>query len=197
MSKMIKCKTCGADIAAGAKTCPKCRAKNKKPIFTKWWFWLIVVIFIAALAGGGGDSNKDEAKPTTTEVAEVKEEVKEEPKDEVKEEPKEEPKEEVIVVSAEDLAKAFEDNEISANKQYKDKILEVTGTVQDIGEVLGSTYISLDSGEEFSITHAQCFFKDEDQIDKVAELSKGDTVTLIGKCEGKSLTVEVKNCKFK
>ncbi|NOW20903.1 rubrerythrin [Clostridium saccharobutylicum] len=32
MSKMIKCKTCGADIASSAKTCPSCGAKNKKAI---------------------------------------------------------------------------------------------------------------------------------------------------------------------
>ena len=31
MSKMIKCKTCGADIASSAKSCPGCGAKNKKP----------------------------------------------------------------------------------------------------------------------------------------------------------------------
>ena len=28
--KMVKCKTCGAEIAKSAKTCPKCGAKQKK-----------------------------------------------------------------------------------------------------------------------------------------------------------------------
>ena len=32
-AKLIKCKSCGADIAANAKTCPQCGAKNKKPFY--------------------------------------------------------------------------------------------------------------------------------------------------------------------
>lgn len=58
MSKMIKCKTCGADIAANAKTCPSCGAKNKKPFYTKWWFWVIVALFIIGSVGGQGISDK-------------------------------------------------------------------------------------------------------------------------------------------
>lgn len=189
---MIKCKTCGADIAANAKTCPSCGAKNKKPFYTKWWFWVIVALVILGAVGGNSNSNNSSANADNS-VETKKEEVKVEQKDEVKEEPKEE----VIVVSAEELAKAFEDNEISANKQYKDKMLEISGTISDIGEMLGSTYITLEAEEDFAITQTQCFFKDEEQIDKIAELSKGEKVTLIGKCEGKSLNVSVKDCYFK
>ena len=32
-SKMVTCKHCGAEIAAGAKTCPQCGGKNKKPFY--------------------------------------------------------------------------------------------------------------------------------------------------------------------
>ena len=39
------CKTCGATIAKNAKRCPKCGAKNKKPIYKRVWFWIIAVIF--------------------------------------------------------------------------------------------------------------------------------------------------------
>ncbi len=53
MSKMIKCKTCGADIASSAKTCPGCGAKNKKPFYKKWWVWFIVVIVLIGAAGSG------------------------------------------------------------------------------------------------------------------------------------------------
>lgn len=31
--KMVTCKHCGAEIAAGAKTCPQCGGKNKKPFY--------------------------------------------------------------------------------------------------------------------------------------------------------------------
>ena len=33
--KMKKCKACGAEIASSAAVCPKCGAKNKKPIYKK------------------------------------------------------------------------------------------------------------------------------------------------------------------
>ena len=190
MSKMIKCKTCGAEIASSAKTCPSCGAKNKKPFYTNVWFWIIIIIVVAAIGGGSKsgstDSKSEDVAKTSTDVS--TEQTVEESKT---------PEEEVIAVSAIDLAKAFDDNEINANNLYKDKMLEVTGTVADIGEVLGSTYITLEAGEEFAITQTQCTFKDKDQIAKVAELSKGDTVTLVGKCDGKSMNVTVSNCKFK
>lgn len=63
MSKMIKCKTCGADIASSAKSCPGCGAKNKKPFYTRWWFILIVVFVIIGALGSGG-SKKDNSTTT-------------------------------------------------------------------------------------------------------------------------------------
>ncbi len=48
MAKIIKCKTCGADIASSAKSCPGCGARNKKPFYTKIWFWVLIVIIIGA-----------------------------------------------------------------------------------------------------------------------------------------------------
>lgn len=53
-AKMISCKSCGKEIAASAKACPECGAKNKKPIYKKWWIWAIIaVVAIAIIAGGG------------------------------------------------------------------------------------------------------------------------------------------------
>lgn len=57
MSKIIKCRTCGIDIASSAKTCPGCGAKNKKPIYTKWWVWAIAIVVIGAAIGGGEEAS--------------------------------------------------------------------------------------------------------------------------------------------
>ena len=60
MYKIINCKTCGAEIAASAKNCPFCGAKNKSPIYKRVWFWLLIVFIvipiIGGIAGGGGNS---------------------------------------------------------------------------------------------------------------------------------------------
>lgn len=46
MAKMTNCKSCGKEIAASAKTCPHCGAKNKKPFYKAVWFWVIILIVI-------------------------------------------------------------------------------------------------------------------------------------------------------
>lgn len=66
--QMVPCKHCGQEIAVGAKVCPHCGAKNKKPIFKKWWFWVIVVIIVGIAAAGSG-SDSDTNKKTATSSA--------------------------------------------------------------------------------------------------------------------------------
>lgn len=58
MAKLIKCKSCGNEIASNAKACPKCGAKNSKPFYKKIWFWVLVVIIIAAIGGSGSNKPK-------------------------------------------------------------------------------------------------------------------------------------------
>lgn len=66
-NKMISCKTCGADIAASAKSCPHCGAKNKQPIFKKWWLWvLVVVIIFGAIGSIGSNSNTSSNSDNST-----------------------------------------------------------------------------------------------------------------------------------
>lgn len=63
---MVKCKTCGADIAKSAKVCPKCGAKQKKSIL----LWVVIAIFsigvIGAATGGSDDEPKkvNDSKPS-------------------------------------------------------------------------------------------------------------------------------------
>lgn len=43
----------------------------------------------------------------------------------------------------------------------------------------------------------QCFFDDQTEIDKIAELNKGDNVTVQGVINGKSIDVKVNKCILK
>lgn len=54
---MIKCKTCGADIAHNAKSRPQCGAKNSKPFYKKWWVWGIALIVIIAVSSNSGNKS--------------------------------------------------------------------------------------------------------------------------------------------
>lgn len=55
-NKMIKCKTCGGEIAKSAKVCPKCGAKQKKSPILGIVVTIIAIIIIAGALGGDSDS---------------------------------------------------------------------------------------------------------------------------------------------
>ena len=50
MAKLVKCKHCGARIAATAKTCPQCGGENTppKPVYKRLWFKILMVMFVLA-----------------------------------------------------------------------------------------------------------------------------------------------------
>lgn len=50
MAKLVKCKHCGARIAATAKSCPQCGGENTppKPVYQRFWFKAIAVMFVLA-----------------------------------------------------------------------------------------------------------------------------------------------------
>lgn len=65
--KLIHCKSCDAEIAASAKTCPHCGAKNKKPLYKKAWFWILIVLLLIGFVGGG----EEKKEPVTNSSVEI------------------------------------------------------------------------------------------------------------------------------
>lgn len=71
--KMTVCRTCSNPIAANAKVCPHCGAKNKKPIYKRGWFILLVVVVVIAVIGSfGGGKDVPEKEIEAVETPEVK-----------------------------------------------------------------------------------------------------------------------------
>lgn len=67
MDKMINCKTCQGEIAADAKTCPKCGARNKQKMgFIKKAFIAFVVLIIIGATLGRGEKNEKREKLANT-----------------------------------------------------------------------------------------------------------------------------------
>lgn len=48
MAKLVKCKHCGARIAATAKTCPQCGGENTppKPVYKRLWFKILIALIV-------------------------------------------------------------------------------------------------------------------------------------------------------
>lgn len=103
---------------------------------------------------------------------------------------------EIMEISPADLLSSYEANEVKGDALYDGKTMRLSGTVGSIGkDVLEEVYITF-AGEEFAITSVQCYFSDEAQIEKVMELQEGDTITLVGVCDGKFGNVLIKDCVF-
>ena len=86
---------------------------------------------------------------------------------------------------------------MAADRKYKDQYIVITGLVSDIGTSLDRAYITLDDQAEFSFVSVTCYFRDEEEIDKIVDLSKGDYVEIVGKVEGKFVGVSLDWCRFK
>lgn len=197
------CKHCKKAIPKAAKICPHCMKKQGANINTI----IIVVVAVIALfviVGNLGSSSTPEVK----DGKQVSNQVNNEQNDQqdshqnatpdVQEEVA--PKAPVFdyeFADVVDLVEEYKENEVSADSKYKGKTVKVTGIVKDIGkDILDSAYITIGDGKDITWDYAQCYFKNKDEIAKVANLQKGDTVTLIGKVGSYSLTLTINKCEF-
>lgn len=177
--------------------------KVKKPLYKKWWVWFLVVMVLGAIINLGAEEEvaEDEVIPVTAPEQDVAEEKKtaEKPKAEKTKEEKpkaeEKPKEEAIVISALDLYNAYDSNEVSADQKYRNKQLEVTGKVKDIGkDVFDKIYVTLDVGAGIGSVYISF---DKGQEDQIAELAKGQSLTVVGEGGGfTALSVTLKKSKI-
>lgn len=102
-----------------------------------------------------------------------------------------------IPVSASHLIAEYKANEVAADERYKGRLLAVSGTVDTIGkDILDSMYVTLSSGEQYSITTVQCFFDDSSKS-QLSGLSKGQQVTIVGVCDGKFGNVSLKDSELR
>jgi hypothetical protein len=94
-----------------------------------------------------------------------------------------------IKISAEDLSKAYESNEVTANNRYRGETLIVTGKVGITNTSKGKTPAAFHFADAPLVV---CFMEQEDDVTK---LKIGQTVTVKGKCTGSVLGfVTLMNC---
>ena len=97
-----------------------------------------------------------------------------------------------LTVSAVRLYADYDSNEVAADQKYKGKTLLVSGTVNDIGkDIMGTMYVTLVG--HGVIGQVQCFFA-KSHAGELAGLSKGMSVSVKGRCDGKMMNVMMKGC---
>lgn len=163
--KTKKCKHCKMDIPKDAKICPHCRKKQKSGILK----WVVLILIIGVVIGAV--TGEDKSVDSTAKQAEAT------ASDSQKQESE---SIEYTSVSVNDMMDALNNNAMGASDKYKGKYLEITGKLTNIDA--GGKYIDLMADGDFEIIGVQCYIKNDDQKAKISALTKGDTVTLKGKC---------------
>lgn len=148
--------------------------KVKRPVYKKWWFWLLAIIVVLVIASSGGDGSSSSSNSSGSKQAKTA------------------PAEQAIAVMATKLYADYRANEISADNTYKGKLVEVSGTVDNIGkDILDKPYISLKSDD--IIGSVQCML-DDSAVAEAGTLAEGTKVTMRGRVSGLLGNVLVKNC---
>ncbi len=105
-------------------------------------------------------------------------------------------KNQAIQISAIDLFAEYEKNGVAADNKFKGKEIEVSGEIESIDkDILDDLFVNL-KGDEIGMLGVQCYFKDKNNND-LNNLKKGDSITIIGIGNGKTINVTLKKCRLK
>lgn len=184
----MQCKKCNRDIPDDANTCPYCGGSvNGKKKMPKWLIPVIVVavIVIAVIGGNSGKNNSDQPAGGSIDTNQNGTVVV----------GKDSPTIEYEFADVMTMLDEYQTNEVAADQKYKDKYVKITGKVKDIGkDVLNNIYVCVNDGTDLTWEYAQCYFSDQSEADKVANLAVGDTITLYGKVGNFNLTLTIDRC---
>ncbi|QRN97412.1 hypothetical protein JRI60_52205 [Archangium violaceum] len=178
---VVKCKQCGGEVAPNAAACPQCGAARPRGVSTGKVLAIVGVslgalCFIPCLIGGvvsafnGGSTSAARASLRPTEAAKS--------------------------VDIRTLLSEYRDNEVRADANYKGRIIETTGIVDDVKrDIVDQIYVTVGTGRQIEIPVVQCLF-DDAHVQKAASLSKGARVTVRGRVDGLLMNVVVRECEF-
>lgn len=198
----MQCKKCKCDIPDDANTCPHCGGNvNGKKKMPKWLIPVIIVLVVLCVIVGGNKENTDVPTDNSADDFTANSTVSE-PTDSTVPETKapvvigkDAPTIDYEFVDIMTLLDEYQTNEVAADQKYKDKFVKVSGKVKDIGkDILNNIYVCVNDGTDLTWEYAQCYFSDQSEVDKVANIAVGDTITLYGKVGNFNLTLTIDRC---
>ncbi|RMF02340.1 MAG: hypothetical protein D6772_03625 [Bacteroidetes bacterium] len=97
-----------------------------------------------------------------------------------------------VNITAPQLFEAFSQDETTANAQYLDKVIQVSGTVKEVSQSPeGITKVTLDTGDDMFGVICQL---DELSAHKRTDFRIGEEVSFKGKCTGMLMDVVLVRC---
>ena len=106
--------------------------------------------------------------------------------------------EEAIQISSTQIYKDYDDNEVAADNKYKDKVVEVKGKIIDISKNFSDDIVIKLNGlinNVYEIVGVGCTFS-KSHNSEAASLSKGQIITIRGKCDGKLMGPDISGCSL-
>jgi hypothetical protein len=94
------------------------------------------------------------------------------------------------------LLAAYKKHKAASDKLYKGKLLEVTGTVDEVGTdpIFKAPEVMLSSGTTTQAPGVDCIFETR-YAAQVAKLQKGATLAVLGTCDGYAVNVLLLRCQ--
>lgn len=172
---MKKCKSCKAEIPSDAKKCSHCGTDQRgwlrrHPILTG--LLVLFVIGFIGIAASGGESTSTSQPTAQTTGAETR-------------------SAEPMKITAKELADAFDENQVSAEKTWGGKYVEFSAIVSNITDS-GLSFSSVAS-KEFSLAQISCRVKDKNQL---LSLKNGQSVTVRGIVGSQTIgVIDVDDCE--
>jgi DNA-directed RNA polymerase subunit RPC12/RpoP len=181
---LVICSECGKDVSSKAAACPTCGAPvtKKKPPMTRRLLFVGAGIGIAFIYYQLAQKNAtDRSDPLTVTSTVSSAEPIAPPQLAQPPHPKYE--EATVQVSAFDLARDYDANEVAADNKYKGRRIDITGQVQSINkDFKDEVWLGIAARNQFMPIHASGFSPSQ-----VVELKKGDQITIT--CRGSGMVI--------
>ena len=211
----FKCPDCKTKVSTSAESCPKCGrpvtdTDRTPPAKPKRWQTILAGLFVLAILGiMFGPKDKKPATPPATEQSSAAANpcagvntIEDWNKASTlwrTNNPQCKPKEDAqkhTIVSAPALFNAFAQNEVAADQKYKGKRVAIEGIIYKI-EKSPLGYPELVFDVSYGINTVKCQFS-KDNMDRIANMSKGQRVVLIGTVKAFTLgaLLSVDDCEF-
>lgn len=158
------------------------------------WIGIAVLVLIAlgaigSLVGGDTDTTADDSASTAESqvVSSEKAESSTESESEV------EVPEELPNYTATEIIDTFEANELKGKETYTGKKARITGTVNEVSEILDQVFVTLSTDSDpYSFIALQVFINEDSPI-KPSDLVKDQVITVEGKIGEQSINIEVRD----
>lgn len=97
----------------------------------------------------------------------------------------------VVVCTAAEITRTYENNVLAGNLDYRGKTCRISGTIKTFGELGDRSYVVLNGWNSGSLVGVRCFVDSLEDVKTLAGMKMGQKLTIEGVCVGLSVNVDI------